>query len=289
MTGAAADTTRAFPARMGERLCSRSPWPGRAMLSAGLAVALMAGCAQARDARERMRALEPHLELRRPDRPGPLPAVLLVPGCSGFHPREGGTHHETVAQRLQALGYVVARVDYLAARGMGRCRGASVGTREIGQDVLAVAAHLRAAPDIRAASIVAIGESLGGGGVLAALASAETGRPVLLDRVIVYYPVCVGVAPWRVSVPVLMLLGAQDGITPPGTCTALVSHVTDPASVAVHVYPGAPHGFNHAERPLERLPDGRGIGYHEEAATQAWREVLCFLGQRASCPSPTPP
>lgn len=64
----------------------------------------------------------------------------------------------------------MARVDYLAARGMGSCRGASVGTREIGQDVLAVAAHLRAAPDIRAASIVAIGESLGGGGVLAALA-----------------------------------------------------------------------------------------------------------------------
>jgi dienelactone hydrolase len=247
------------------------------MLSVVLAAGLMAGCGQARDARERMRALEPHLELRRPDGPGPFPAALLVPGCSGFRPKEGRAHHEAVAQRLQARGYVVARVDYLAARAMRSCQGASVGTSEIGQDVLAVAAHLRAAPDVRAVSIVAIGESLGGGGVLAALGGAETGKPALLDRVIVYYPVCVGVAPWRAPVPVLMLLGAQDGVTPPGTCKALVSHVTDPASVEIHVYPGAPHGFNHEERPVERLPDGRGIGYHEEAATQAWREVLRFL------------
>jgi dienelactone hydrolase len=248
------------------------------MLFTLLAVGLMAGCDHARDARERMRALEPHLELRRPDGPGPFPAALLVPGCSGFHPGEGSAHHEAVAQRLRARGYVVARVDYLAARAMRNCHGASVGTGEIAQDVLAVAAHLRAAPDVRAVSIVAIGESLGGGGVLAALRGAETGKPVLLDRAIVYYPVCVGVAPWRAPVPVLMLLGAQDELTPPSTCTALVSYVTHPASVEVHVYPGTPHGFNHAERPPQQLPDGRGIGYRQEAATQAWLEVLRFLG-----------
>jgi dienelactone hydrolase len=248
------------------------------MLSAVLAASLMAACAQTRDASERMRALEPYLELRRPDGPGPFPAALLVPGCSGFHPKEGTAHHEGVAQRLKAWGYLVARVDYLAARGMRSCHGASVGTSEIGQDILTVAAHLRAAPDVRGASIVAIGESLGGGGVLAALGGTGTGKPPLLDRAVVYYPVCVGVRPWRAPVPVLMLLGAQDEITPPDTCKALASHVTDPATVEVHVYPGAPHGFNHAGRPSQRLPDGRGIGYHEEAATQAWREVLRFLG-----------
>jgi dienelactone hydrolase len=61
-------------------------------------------------------------------------------------------------------------------------------------------------------------------------------------------------------VPVLMLLGAQDGVTPPSICKALVSHVADPASVEIHIYPGAPHGFNHAERPFQRLSDGRVIG-----------------------------
>jgi dienelactone hydrolase len=252
------------------------------MLSVVLTVGLMAGCGHAPDGRERMRALEPHLDLRRPAGPGPFPAALLVPGCGGFGRKESSAHHEGVAQRLQARGFVVARVDYLAARGMRSCHGASVGTSEIGQDVLAVAAHVRAAPDVRAASIVAIGESLGGGGVLAALGGARPGEAVLLDRAIVYYPVCVGVAPWRAPVPVLMLLGAQDGITPPDTCKALVSHVTDPAKVEVHVYPGAPHGFNHAERPPQRLPDGRGIGYQEEAAMQAWREVLRFLSDAAA-------
>jgi dienelactone hydrolase len=40
----------------------------------------------------------------------------------------------------------------------------------------------------------------------------------------------------------------------------------------------APHGFDHAERPPQRLPDGRGIDHQEEAVTQAWRAVLRFLG-----------
>ena len=98
------------------------------------------------------------------------------------------------------------------------CEGRAVGTMEIAQDILAAAATLRGAEYVRRSGIRAIGESLGGGDVLAALGTVRAGAAAPFARAIVYYPVCVGIVPWRALTPVLMLLGALDDITPPAMC-----------------------------------------------------------------------
>src|SRR6185437_14876621 len=43
----------------------------------------------------------------------PHPAVLLVPGCSGFVVSNGVDHYNERAADLQAAGYVVVFVDYI--------------------------------------------------------------------------------------------------------------------------------------------------------------------------------
>src|SRR5512143_4092885 len=50
-----------------------------------------------------------------PDGPAPHPAVVFLPGCSGFGPensrsRKGYEHH---AEQLRRLGFVVVWADYL--------------------------------------------------------------------------------------------------------------------------------------------------------------------------------
>src|SRR5262249_58328381 len=51
------------------------------------------------------------------------PAVLLVPGCSGFVARNGINHYEERASELQAAGYFVVLVDYLSRRHLTDCAG----------------------------------------------------------------------------------------------------------------------------------------------------------------------
>jgi dienelactone hydrolase len=249
-----------------------------AALAVALAVTFSGGCGTPPDGRERLRRLEPHFATRRPSGAGPFPAVMLVPGCGGFPSSDATDHFASMAERLRDDGNVVIHVDYVAARGMRRgCEGPPVGTVEIAQDVVAAAAWLRERGYVRSGAISAIGESLGGGGILAALSLASAGAPGPFGRAAVYFPVCVGIRPWRTPTPILMLLGALDEITPPATCRDLVSRLGHPESVTIRVYPEAHHAFNDPARAVERLPDGRTIGYRPQAAGAAWTEVERFL------------
>ena len=250
----------------------------RATLTVALALTYSSACGTPPDATERLRRLEPHFATRRPSGAGPFPAVMLVPGCGGFPSSDAAGHYAWMAERLRDDGNVVIHVDYVAARGIRRgCEGAPVGTIEIAQDVIAAAAWLRESGSVRSGAISALGESLGGGGILAALSLASAGAPAPFDRAAVYFPVCVGIRPWRTPTPILMLLGALDEVTPPGTCRDLISRLGHPESVTVDVYPEAHHAFNNPARPVERLPDGRTIGYRPQAAAAAWAEVERFL------------
>jgi len=120
------------------------------------------------------------------------PAVLLVPGCSGFIARNGINHYEERAIELQAAGYFVVFVDYLSRRNLTDCAGGrNISQAEVAADILEAARWIREQPQIATDKVFAIGWSYGGGGVLAALAAMSPGETILA-RAVAYYPDCRG-------------------------------------------------------------------------------------------------
>jgi dienelactone hydrolase len=211
----------------------------------------------------------------RPDGPGPHPAVVLVSGCDGFAPPVAPTLYERRAEQLRALGHVVVFADYLGRRGLQTCAG-PITHDDAARDLIAAAAWLRSQDVVDRARITAIGWSYGGRAVLAALAGRNE-PPLAFTRVIVFYPDCRALEPWKTTLPVLMLLGGEDDMTPAPPCQEAAKRVAMPASVKIVVYPGAFHAFDVPELPA-KLTYGFGtIGYHARSAAAAWKEVEQFL------------
>jgi dienelactone hydrolase len=212
----------------------------------------------------------------RPDAPGPHPAVVFVSGCDGFAPSISPARYERRAEQLRALGHIVVFADYLGRRGLKTCAG-SVTHDDAARDLMTAAAWLRSQAAVDPSRITAMGWSYGGRGVLAALArNAE--RQVAFSRAVVYYPDCRGLEPWKTAVPVLMLLGGDDEMTPAALCQEAARRVAVPAAVKIVVYPGALHAFDVPELPARMRYGFGAIGYQPEAAAAAWREVERFLG-----------
>ena len=100
--------------------------------------------------------------------------------------------------------------------------------------------------------------------------------PPAFTKVVLYYPVCRGAAPWSAAVTGLMLLGERDDIAFPDLCNAL-SKAMPAERLRMIIYPGARHGFD-----MRGLPDGDrqppgAPGYNADAAVASWAAVLGFL------------
>jgi dienelactone hydrolase len=204
----------------------------------------------------------------------PHPAVLFVPGCSGFVAHNGVNLYDERAAELQAAGYFVVFVDYLGRRNLRNCDG-HFSHAEVGRDILEAATWIRGQPDVDASRIAVIGWSYGGGAVLAALQAMPPGAAIFAKSVM-YYPDCRGAIPWSAGVAALMLLGAIDEVAPPALCDAVVKGVPANRLRAI-TYPNARHGFDSRGLP-ERLQQGFAtIGYSAEAAKASWATVLDFL------------
>lgn len=215
-----------------------------------------------------------------PQGPGPHPALLFVSGCGGFAPDVAPDSYQRQAREFAAQGFVVVFVDYLGARGRKVC-GGMIHPTDVAADILAAAAYATARPFVRASDVSAIGWSMGGGGVLAAIAALPAGRPAPFRRAIAYYPVCSGIhTPWPVRIPLLMLLAGRDEVSSTFLCQDLVTRLGPGQPIDVRVYPDARHAFDVPELPpLTRLPNGRPIGHHPESAAAARVEVQRFLAR----------
>lgn len=212
----------------------------------------------------------------RPDGHGPHPAVAFLSGCSGFAPSGAPKSYERAAQQLQAEGFVVIFVDYLARRGLQSCARAPITPADAAKDLVAAAGWLRSQPTVDKARIAAMGWSYGGGAVLAALAD-HTEQQLGISRAVVYYPSCRSVRPWKLTTPVLMLLAADDDVAPAKTCEEAVAKNAPPEAVKIVIYPGALHAFDAFELPAKTQYPFGTIGHHPQAAAAAWSEVLRFL------------
>ena len=203
----------------------------------------------------------------------PHPAVLLVPGCSGFTVTNGVDQYNERAAELQTAGYVIVFVDYIGRRMQNNC--AHVSQAEVSADILEAASWVRVQSGIDAARISVVGWSYGGGGVLAALKAMPPESPAFA-KVVMYYPVCRGAAPWTANTTGLILLGGIDDIAFPALCDPVVKGMP-PEKLRTITYPNARHGFDMRGLP-ERADQPSGApAYNAEAAKSSWSVVLDFL------------
>jgi len=212
----------------------------------------------------------------RPDGPGPHPAVVFVSGCSGFAPAIAPQSYERAAEHLRQQGYVVAFADYLGRRGLQNCNTSRINRSEVGKDVIAAAHWLRTQPFVDPARISTIGWSFGGGGVLMAL-SEHSQEQLGFSRAVLYYPACGLLPSWKSTVPVLMLLGGADEVSPGDACEELVKTSATPKAVKIVIYSGALHAFDVSELPAETTYPFGKIGYNPRAAAAAQHELERFL------------
>ena len=217
---------------------------------------------------------EPHRVLS-PSTGGPHPVVLLVPGCSGFVAHNGFNSYQARADQLQAAGYVVVFVDYLAPRKLTDCAGGrDVSHAEIAKDILEAALWAKTQPSVAPGKIYAIGWSYGAGGVLSGLSSRPPGPPAL-TKAVLYYPDCRRAAAWTSpGISVLLLMGSVDRVALPALCDEVIKNAPHDSVRAIS-YPNARHAFDMQGLP-ERTDYG-GTGYNAEAAQASWAVALEFL------------
>lgn len=241
-------------------------------LAAAAGIALLLATVGAPDAQ----GADPAYRLFRPEGPGPHPAVIFAPGCSGFSPTFAPKVYERAAERLRAQGYLVAFADYFGRRGVTGCASGAITPADAGKDVVAAALWLKSQSSVDPARIGVIGWSFGGGAVLVALGEPG-GKQLGFSRAVVYYPVCRNVRGWKSETPVLMLLAGDDDVAPAKACQEAAHGSTKPDAVKIVVYPGAQHGFDVSELPPKMKYGFGTIGYQPQAAAAAWEETERFL------------
>jgi dienelactone hydrolase len=222
--------------------------------------------------------LSKHYQLEKPDGTGFFPAVMMVPGCSGFDAEFQKAFYDGVQSQLVNLGFVTLRVNYLAARNVPIC-WPHVPIENVAGDISIAAEYLRQQPFVKKGTINVMGWSYGGAGALQALLRTENREPVHVDAVVVYYPACERAQKWdsEITVPALVLVGANDNVAPFWQCEEIFGDISKRPNLTVRKYDNAHHSFDNSTLPAEKQYVFGTLGYNEAAAKSAWKEVINFL------------
>jgi len=174
--------------------------------------------------------------------PGPHPAVVLLPGSSGWRPE-----YVEIADRFAEAGFAALALDYYAETG-----GAATGSEEKLQKweswrrtVQAAVAYLDGVPAVASGRIALVGYSRG-----AFLAVSVAGSTPGVKAVIDFYGGGGGgTLPLRQEVrglpPLLILHGDKDSVVPASFGRELGNAVLEAGgAVEMHLLPGAGHAFN---------------------------------------------
>jgi dienelactone hydrolase len=247
--------------------------------------------------------------VRKPDGPGPFPAVVIMHDCSGLNPGSSGAP-DRWARELVARGYVVVLPDSFATRGFpgGVCTNPSPSRTNVSpanrvRDAYATLAYARALPYVDKARVGLMGGSHGGATTLASIRAPDDDTDPLANAkrtgftaAVALYPACApGTRVWtsttgvyRPIAPLRILIGEKDDWTPAEPCRQL-SSTSQKAGypVTIKIYPGAHHSFDSpnpvryvATRINGNSPSGRGAttGGDPSAWADAIKEVTTFFG-----------
>ena len=199
--------------------------------------------------------------LYRPEGAGPFPAVVGLHHCGGLTNSAGAvtTRYRDWGQHLAQAGFAVLYPDSYGSRGLAnQCgvRARSVrNNRERVADAHAARRWLQNQSFITADRISLLGWSSGGITTLWAV-RGRTAAPDGADFrfAVALYPGCrrLGNSAWSARVPTLILIGRADDQTSAAACEQMVAGARGrSARVAIHVYPGAYHDFDHPNRPVQ--------------------------------------
>jgi dienelactone hydrolase len=202
------------------------------------------------------------------------PAVVGLHGCSGLPARTAdpiAPSYRAWAAEFNQRGYSVLLVDSLRPRGHGEMcsmSGFDVAIyRKRAMDAYGALWFLQAQPFVRGDRIALVGWSQGGGVALSTIGSEGLGRPNQLPQgdyraAVTFYPGQCDPnrrpSTWSSSIPLMVLLGAEDVWTPAAPCQALVSAaIARRPNIEMQVYPGAYHSFDAPNLTLRELPEYR--------------------------------
>jgi dienelactone hydrolase len=225
--------------------------------------------------------------LFRPDGEGPFPAVVYLSGSAGIDtPLDHGLQ-KTLIDHLLSAGVATLIVDPFTPRNELFGISEKLDGPEAheyfdrgARDALAAVKVLRARPDIDVHRVFLQGYSYGATSAIRAVDdknAAARDRPIA--GVVAFYPLCSGgLDP---SVPVLVLIGSNDEVTP----AALCREVEGKRNFEVVVYPGATHAFA-VPGLIEGDFFGRHLAYDGHAARDAEARADAFMAAPTWRPSP---
>ena len=240
--------------------------------------------------------------LYRPEGAGPFPAVIGLHNCTGLNNNAGvmGARYRDWGQRLVNDGFAVLFPDSNSSRGLGSQCAASQRSLRVDHervaDAVAARLWLQQQSWVAADRVSLLGWS---SGAIAALWAVRARTQMLMQvqdgpdfrSAVALYPGCrrLSNAAWSARVPTLILIGRADDQASAAVCQQMVTGTRGrSARVAIQVYPGAYHDFDHPNRPLQvraGLPfsvDGTGnahTGTHPSARADALKRVPDWFRQ----------
>lgn len=255
-------------------------------------VGLAVLCASSLTAQPTLGNIEGHHRTFFPSGEGSFPTVVAIPGCSGVsldgpatdEGRPGDEadrlfrrHYARMADRLRDGGFGVVLVDYLTSENVANTCSGEISHERVGEYVAASLEFAETLPQVDLSRLYVVGWSHGGAGVIAWLQSLGERTPPVAGAVAVY-PGCGSRGPWVSGVPVLVLLGEADDITPPETCDQILVRLPDGTRVEVRRYADARHGFDFTEGPeVLAIGGGMTVGRNPTAGEEAWKQIFAFL------------
>lgn len=262
---------------------------------------MLAPCFAAAITPEQVEIAAPEVKLRsllyRPAGEGPFPAVIGLHGCGGVTGSAGGPtiRFRDWGQRLAAAGFAVLFPDSYSSRGLGslcntRSRTVRVDHERVA-DAEAARGWLQNQAWVTPDRISLLGWSNGAITTLWAVRPHFSAANVGPDfrTAVAFYPGCrrLNETAWTARVPTLILIGGADDWTPPAACQQMVAGARGrSARIALVIYPGAYHDFDHPSRPLQQRSgvafsaDGSGkvhTGTNAAARADAIKRVQDWL------------